>query len=122
MKYRLSIALLAMMVVAATSCQPNVVASSESPDRKYSCEISGGRPSLLCSSSKFCYYFNIKSRKSYSLLEGRSFEFVSDVELHERDFHFVWSADQVEVTLDGSTPMVFAAEIKEGEQRWRRMR
>ena len=107
------------MLVIATSCQPHVLARSESPDEKYAVEVYHGSPSWLWG-RKHRYYFNVIDRSTYRDLDGPSFEYKSDLELQETDFHFIWQDQRVEVTITHAGNQVgkFAGQIEGRKHIW----
>ena len=120
MRRSLSVASI-IAVLSVCSCQPALLASSESPDRNYRCEVYWGKPHLLWG-MKFRYYFNIKSRKTYSSLEGHQFEYDTDLELQESDFRFEWSGHELKVSLfSGGAPLAqLTGAFDAREQVWRK--
>ncbi len=114
-----------LLLLAASSCQPVVHAFSISPDGKHRCEVYEGQPSFLWGPS-FRYYFSVIQITPYASLKKpryESFEYHSDIQVHEGDFNFKWSGQQVEVTIvrGGNQVARMRGEFNEREQRWTRV-
>jgi hypothetical protein len=110
---------LVVLVLALCSCQPMVFASSESPDRKYRCEVYQGSPSLLWGRN-YRYYFSLE-KIGLPRLEGEDFEFVSEKQLRVEDIKFEWSGQHLKVTIDAPPVTVVAVgNAGDREQHWTR--
>ena len=126
MKRKALVILWALVLLTASSCQPLVLAASESPDGKYRCEVYYGSPSFLWGfySEKHRYYFNVlRVTPRSDLKKNQSFEYQTDMELQESDFKFQWSGQQVEVLImrAGSPVSRMRGDFNEREQRWTRV-
>lgn len=88
-------------LIATTSCQPVIFASSDSPNGKYRCEVIRVRSKLseLLDDGKFLYFdFNIRDTNSRSSLPGESFEYGDGkVQLDEKKLEYKWTENQLTV-------------------------
>ena len=114
--------LIALILLSVCSCQPDVLASSEAPEGKHRCEIYHGSPEFLWGfySEKHRYYFNVIQLNPRTALKNPDFEYQSDIELHEADFLFKWSGQQIEVTIvrNGNVLARMIGTFDERQQRW----
>jgi hypothetical protein len=103
---------------AICSCQPMVFTSSDSPDRKFRCEVYHGSPSFLWGRNHR-YYFRLKKPRGAELLRGNDFQYDSEKELRVEDIRFDWSADSLKVTINTSpAPVVAVTALNDNEQVW----
>lgn len=108
------------VVLAFCSCQPLVFAASDSPDRKYRCEVYEGSPSLLWGRN-FRYYFRIKNNYARDP-QGEDFEYHSEKQLRVEDIKFDWSVKNLKITINADlpAPVVAVADFSDKEQHWTR--
>jgi len=105
-------------LLAVSSCQPMVFASSDSPDHKFRCEVYHGSPSFLWGRNHR-YYFRLKRPAGARELRGNNFQYESEKELRVEDIGFDWSANSLKVTINASpAPVVANTALNDNEQVW----
>ena len=117
--------LLCASLFAATSCQPLIFAQSDSPSRKYRCEVVRVKSQLskILEDGKFLYYdFNLRDMDTGESLPGESFHFGNgSVQLDANKLEFKWTENQLSVTDNAQSPAreFLVASIDSTGQHWK---
>lgn len=108
-----------------TACQPQIFASSDSPDGKYRCEVTRSRPLLsgLFGDGEFRYYhFDLVEAKTHERLAGNGFKYGDGkIQLEKDKIEFKWVANELTVLDQGVSPArpIAVADFAGQVQHWK---